>query len=196
MAHRSRLLMFAIALALMSSSAHAATLTFATTLLGSNEVPPNSSTATGTAMVTVTGDSLSVTETFTGLNNVVSGSHIHCCAPPGNNVQIALPFTGFPSATSGTYSNTFDLTLSTTYTSGFLTAEGGTAAGAEAALITALEDGQAYANIHDTPNFGGGEIRGWFVQTPLPGTLPLLVSGLGALGVLGWRRKRKVQAVA
>ena len=29
-------------------------------------------------------------------------------------------------------------------------------------------------------------------QTPLPGGLPLFVSGLGALGLLGWRRKRKV----
>lgn len=27
--------------------------------------------------------------------------------------------------------------------------------------------------------------------TPLPGTLPLFVSGLGALGLMGWRRKRK-----
>ena len=27
--------------------------------------------------------------------------------------------------------------------------------------------------------------------TPLPGTLPLLVTGLGALGLLDWRRKRK-----
>jgi hypothetical protein len=29
-------------------------------------------------------------------------------------------------------------------------------------------------------------------QTPLPGGLPLFASGLGALGLLGWRRKRKV----
>jgi hypothetical protein len=29
---------------------------------------------------------------------------------------------------------------------------------------------------------------------PLPGALPLFVTGLGALGLLGWRRKRKAQA--
>ena len=33
-------------------------------------------------------------------------------------------------------------------------------------------------------------------ETPLPAALPLFVSGLGTLGVLGWRRKRKAAAVA
>jgi hypothetical protein len=27
--------------------------------------------------------------------------------------------------------------------------------------------------------------------TPLPGALPLFATGLGAMGLLGWRRKRK-----
>jgi hypothetical protein len=31
---------------------------------------------------------------------------------------------------------------------------------------------------------------------PLPATLPLFASGLGALGLLGWRRKQRAQAVA
>jgi type VI protein secretion system component Hcp len=30
--------------------------------------------------------------------------------------------------------------------------------------------------------------------TPLPAALPLFASGLGALGLLGWRRKRKARA--
>jgi hypothetical protein len=29
------------------------------------------------------------------------------------------------------------------------------------------------------------------IATPLPATLPLFATGLGALGLLGWRRKRK-----
>jgi len=33
-------------------------------------------------------------------------------------------------------------------------------------------------------------------QTPLPAALPLFATGLGALGLLGWHRKRKAQAVA
>jgi hypothetical protein len=32
--------------------------------------------------------------------------------------------------------------------------------------------------------------------TPVPATLPLFAGGLGALGLLGWRRKRKAHAVA
>jgi hypothetical protein len=32
--------------------------------------------------------------------------------------------------------------------------------------------------------------------TPLPATLPLFATGIGALGLLGWRRKRKAQAIA
>ena len=33
-------------------------------------------------------------------------------------------------------------------------------------------------------------------QTPLPAALPLFATGLGALGLMGWRRKRKARAAA
>jgi hypothetical protein len=35
-----------------------------------------------------------------------------------------------------------------------------------------------------------------FTATPLPTALPLFATGIGALGLLGWCRKRKAQAVA
>ena len=41
--------------------------------------------------------------------------------------------------------------------------------------------------VYDAPAAG---------NTPLPGALPLFASGLGALGLLGWRRKRKAAALA
>ena len=66
---------------------------------------------------------------------------------------------------------------------------------AEAALIAGIEDGQSYFNIHTTA-FPGGEIRGQLEPTPLPAALPLFATGLGGLGLLGWRRKRKARAVA
>jgi hypothetical protein len=36
----------------------------------------------------------------------------------------------------------------------------------------------------------------WTAVTPLPAALPLFATGLGGLALLGWRRKRKAQAVA
>jgi hypothetical protein len=36
----------------------------------------------------------------------------------------------------------------------------------------------------------------FLTSTPLPAALPLFASGLGALGLLGWRRKRKVALAA
>jgi hypothetical protein len=32
--------------------------------------------------------------------------------------------------------------------------------------------------------------------TPLPAALPLFATGIGAMGLLGWRSKRKAQAAA
>jgi len=38
---------------------------------------------------------------------------------------------------------------------------------------------------------GSGSIAGGTSTTPLPATLPLFATGLGGLGLFGWRRKRK-----
>jgi len=38
--------------------------------------------------------------------------------------------------------------------------------------------------------------NGTLTATPLPAALPLFATGLGGLGLLGWRGKRKAQAVA
>jgi hypothetical protein len=45
-------------------------------------------------------------------------------------------------------------------------------------------------------SFPGDTITLEFAATPLPATLPLFVTGLGVMGLLGWRRKRKAQAAA
>ena len=40
-----------------------------------------------------------------------------------------------------------------------------------------------------------GSDLGTWSETPLPAALPLFATGLGGLGLLGWRRKRKVKAI-
>jgi len=45
-------------------------------------------------------------------------------------------------------------------------------------------------------SIGSGPEPELLAPVPLPPALPLFASGLGALGLLGWRRKRKAQAAA
>src|SRR5262249_53864918 len=116
--------------------------------------------------------SVAVTMSFTGLTGGnASAAHIHCCVATNANGPVVIPFTGFPLATSGTYTNTFT--------------------GVSAANIAGIEAGLAYINIHNTV-FPGGEIRGNILAaTPEPTSLCL--TGLGLLALCGGfaRRNRR-----
>ena len=179
--------LLAFAFALIATPVWADTI-YTATLLGSNEVPPTGSPGTGMATVTLAGNMLDVSISFSGLDSADTMAHIHCCAGVGTNASVAVPFTGFPvGVTSGTFTGVFDLTSSATYNSAFLTSVGGTAADAEAALIAGLNSGMTYANIH-TSNFPGGDIRGQLAAVPEPSTLILSMSMLA--GILMLKKKR------
>jgi hypothetical protein len=62
--------------------------------------------------------------------------------------------------------------------------------------VSAVDDG-GWAPFGPTPNFPPEAIViGSAASTPLAPAFPLFATGLGGLGLLGWRRKRKAQAVA
>jgi CHRD domain/PEP-CTERM motif len=142
-----------------------------------------------------TAQTLAVNVLFSGLEAGTTASHIHCCIPPGGDAIVATTvptFPGFPlGVSSGTYSMTFDLMQASAYNPAFVTAQGGTVAGAEAALETALLAGDTYLNIH-TAMFPSGEIRGFLSAVPEPSTWAMMLIGFAGLGFVFRQSRRKV----
>lgn len=195
--HRSLLVLSLVACSAVT--AQAGLVQFSTILLGANENPAAVTPGKGTALVTYDSATheLFVQASFSDLIGLTTVAHIHCCADAPNNVGVATypgTFPGFPvGVTSGSYNGgPIDLTLATSYTASFLNNfGGGTAAGAEAALVQGLYDGKAYLNIH-TSAYPGGEIRGFLTPVPEPGAYSLGLLTLGALFAAYRRRGRTI----
>ncbi|MFC5497371.1 CHRD domain-containing protein [Caenimonas terrae] len=111
---------------------------FETTMSGSQEVPPNTSSGSGMAEVQFNENANRLTWkiTYTGLTGPASAGHIHGPAPMGQNAGVVVPFPGDLNAQPVT---------------------------GEATLTPAqyadLAAGLYYVNLHSA-RFPGGEIRG------------------------------------
>ena len=178
-------------LLLVSGAANAAMI-YQGFMSGTNEIPANSSPATGFTSVLIDDNLMTVHVDWSGLiGGPAAAAHIHCCTPLGSNVGVAVGFGGFPASLSGVFEKTFNLLDSSIYTNSFFSVfGGGTAAGARAALIVGLDSGSAYSNIHNA-TFPGGEVRAILTRVDEPGIALLLLAGCGAIVVM---RRRTRQA--
>ena len=138
---------------------------FSAALSGGEEVPPVTTTATGTATFDIVGDQINYTVNVVGVSNAVV-SHIHI-APDGENGPVRMDLCGtgapLPACTSGT--------------AVLATGSNGTTVGSPVItfdeLVEAMRTGNAYVNVHTDdgigqPNTGAGdmqsgEIRGQIV---------------------------------
>jgi hypothetical protein len=120
----------------MTAAAHAETLHFGAMLMGSDEVPANTTAGMGDVKATLdTATKLfTYTATYSGLTGPATAAHFHGPAAPGTNAPPTIPIANPASPISG----------STTLTE---------------AQIADLEAGKWYFNVH-TAEHKSGEIRG------------------------------------
>ena len=137
-----------------SSAPRLQTTTYMATMSGANEVPPVEGGASGTATFTLTGRMLSYVVTVNGLSGNAAASHIHVGAANANG-NIAYPFTAASVQSGQIASGSIDLTQPVS---------NGTTSISGDSLLTLLNNGLLYTNVHTAAN-AGGEIRGQIIRT-------------------------------
>lgn len=172
-------------------------------LSGAKENPANNSPATGRATVILSDDasSIRIIASFSGLVANDVAAHIHCCALPTANAGVVIDSPNLPGFPTGVMSGAYDRTLNLldpfTYNPAFVSANGGTGAGAQATFLTGLRGGLSYFNVHSS-TFPGGEIRSNLVSVasiPEPGSWLMILAGFGLAGA-ALRRRTDVAKLA
>ena len=160
---------------------------------GALQSPPNASPGTSLVTIDLGGTQMFVDMPFRDLLGTTTDAHIHCCTSAAFTgvAPVAVPFEGFPMGVhAGTYSNAIPLGEEMSYDPAFLSANGGTASGAQSALVDAINANEAYVNIH-TSLYPNGEIRGWLVAAPpVPETAEWSMLAVGLAGLMWMSRRR------
>jgi hypothetical protein len=176
----------AAAMLVGASGAHAVVYTFNASLNGTQEVLPNASMGTGTAILSyndmgtvVTGDDTFIFSMFaSGMSGSALAAHIHMAQVGVNGPVIqglgagnGFAFIGLP---------------------GGVLIGGGPLPAPSPTFLGTLTAGMGYVNVH-TASFPGGEIRGQLIQVsavPEPSAYAMLLAGIAALGFVARRRQR------
>lgn len=186
----------AFAAGMLATSAFAASTTYTAHLQGPAEATPVFSPGYGMSTIVIddVANTLELNTSFQWLLGNTTDAHIHAGTdlPLVSTAGVAVPADGFPlGVKAGNYSITFNLLDAGTYSANYLMMNGATVEGARDSLIDDLNTGRAYFNIH-TNLHPGGEIRGFYIPSPVPepGTYAMLAIGLAGVGFAA-RRQRK-----
>ncbi|MCI0746500.1 MAG: Ig-like domain-containing protein [Verrucomicrobia subdivision 3 bacterium] len=136
-----------------------------------DQEPNGGGTGSGSGTVTLSGNTLTVNITFSGLSANTTAAHIHGPAGRGTNASVLYPLTLLPAgATEGAISQTVTLTEGT---GGFTIAQ----------QLQQLCAGLWYINIHSTAH-PGGEIRGQIDEGTISGAVASTCLALGSYDVI------------
>jgi CHRD domain len=134
-------------------TAPAQSTTYVAQMSGANEVPSVAVGASGTGRFTLTGRTLSYVITVNGMSGTVAASHSHGGAA-GANGTILYPFTAAAVQAGQVASGSIDLDQPVSNGSSSISGD---------SLLTLLNAGLLYTNVHTAAN-PGGEIRGQITQ--------------------------------